>query len=377
MHATHRNTFLSPPRDTPMRRGAAALLLGGLLLGGMAGPRPARAEPPAALSVAAAPVELRPVERQVRGDGSVVAWQELVLGSEVAGLRVVELGAEEGDRVRKGDLLVRLNDAVPRAQAAQAAAAVAEAEANLRLAQTDLRRVQELQRGDYAARQTLEQRQASAAGAEARLAAARAQRDDAEARLAQTRILAPADGIVASRRAQLGTVVALGQEMLRLVREGRIELDARVPELELATLRPGQAARVRHGTREVAATVRAVAPTVAPDTRLGVVHLALPADSGLRPGMFASAAIVTGQAESATIPREALLHRDGRPVAFVLSGDRVALRRLELGTADLAGRVEVREGLAAGERVVVSGAGFLNDGDRVRVAPAPLAEAAR
>ncbi|UFN49952.1 efflux RND transporter periplasmic adaptor subunit [Roseomonas sp. OT10] len=377
MDAGHKPSTLPAP---PWRR--LALSAAVLLAAGLPAPHAALAQgqaaPPAALTVAAAPVEIRAVERSVRGDGSIVAWQELVLGAEVAGLRVVELGAEEGDRVRQGQLLVRLDDAVLRAQAAQAAAAVTEAEANLRLAQAELRRVQELQRGEYAARQTLEQRQANAAGAEARLAAARAQRDDAEARLAQTRILAPTDGIVTTRRAQLGTVVSLGQEMLRLIRDGRIELDARVPELDLAAIAPGQAARVRHGGREVTATVRAIAPTVAPETRLGIVHLSLPPDSGLRPGMFASAAIVTGRADSPTIPREALLHRDGRPVAFAVEGDRVALRRLELGMADLDGRVEVRAGLSPGERVVVAGAGFLNDGDRVRLAePAARAEARR
>lgn len=347
---------------------------------------PAAATEPAAQSVAVAAVERRAVERTVRGDGTVAAWQELVIGAESGGLRVLEV-VEEGEAVRRGQVLVRLDDTLLRAQAAQAAAAAAEAEANFRLAGAELRRAQELQRGEFAARQTLEQRQAATAGAEARLAAARAQRDDADARLTRARILAPHDGTVSRRSILPGAVVVPGQELVRLVRDGRIELGARVPELDLVGVAPGQPARVRHGGREVAAVVRAVAPVIAAETRLGTVHLTLPPDSGLRPGMFARADIVVGRVEAPVLPRAALVHRDGRPVAFVLDagGAAVALRRLELGPAGPDGAPEVRAGLEAGERVVVAGAGFLGDGDRVRVvealaaapAPAPAAEPAR
>lgn len=326
-----------------------------------------------ALTVTVATVELRQVERMLRGDGSIVAWQELVIGAEAGGLRVAETLVEEGDAVAQGQLLVRLDDAVPRAQAAQARAAVAEAEANLRVAGSELRRAQELQRSEYAARQTLEQRQATSAAAEARLASARAAQQEAEARLAQTRILAPTAGTITRRSALPGAVVAVGQEMLRMIREDRIELDARVPELDLRDIAPGQAVRVLHGDRRVEARVRAVAPTVAAENRLGIVHIALPGDAGLRPGMFASAEIIAGHAEAPSVPREAVLYRDSRPIAFVLQGDRVALRRLELGAGDAGDRIEIRGGLAVGDRVVVAGAGFLSDGMRVRLAdPARL-----
>jgi RND family efflux transporter MFP subunit len=339
-----------------------------LLLALAASGQTAAQEAAPALTVTVAPVELRAVERMLRGDGSVVAWQELVIGAEAGGLRVAEVLVEEGDAVAQGQLLVRLDDAVPRAQAAQARAAVAEAEANLRVAGTELRRAQELQRSEYAARQTLEQRQATAAGAEAKLASARAMLQESEARLAQARILAPVAGTVTRRSTLPGAVVAVGQEMLRMIREDRIELDARVPELDLRDIAPGQPVRVLHGDRTVQASVRAVAPTVAAESRLGIVHVALPPDAGLRPGMFARAEIVAGHAEAPSLPREAVLYRDGRAIAFVLQGDRVALRRLEIGAADAGGWLEVRSGLTAGERVVVAGAGFLSDGLRVRLA---------
>jgi len=371
-------------RAVPPRRGrlalaalaAAGLVAAFLLRGEIAAllPRPAPAPapptaagPPPVLTVAVAPATVRPLSRTVTGDGSVVPWQELVIGAEAGALRVVEVAVEEGDAVRAGQPLVLMDETLLRAVLGQAEAAVAEAGAALRNARQDLARATDLSRSGNAPRQTLELRDAAAQQAGARLASASARREEVAARLAQARVLAPADGIVSRRSVLPGTVTAAGQEMVRLIRDGRLELDARVPELEMALLRPGQPVRVLHGDRVVAGTVRALAPTVAADTRLGLVHVALPAESGLRPGMFARAEIRPGDVPGLTVPPSALLFRDGRPAVLVLEGDRVALRPVATGRRG-GDAVEVTAGLAEGERVVVSGAGFLGDGDRVRVA---------
>jgi RND family efflux transporter MFP subunit len=319
-------------------------------------------------------VQLTPVRRQslarpVIGDGSVVAWQELVLGTEAGGLRVLDVTFEEGEAVRAGQVLVRLDPALPSAQAAQARAAVEEAEAALRIAQADLRRSADLARSESVARQILEQREATARQAEARLLAARARADEALARLAQATIAAPTDGIVSRRSVLVGAVVQPGQELLRLIRDGRIELAMRIPELELSTARPGQVARVFHGAQEVEGRVRAVAPLVAGDTRLGIAYVALPAESGLRPGMFARAELRPDAVPAQlTVPQEAVVFREGRAVAFVLpeGSERVQARSVTTGQRR-DGVVEITAGLAEGERVVAAGAGFLGEGDRVRV----------
>ena len=316
------------------------------------------------------------MERLVVGDGSVAAWQELVVGAEAGGLRVKEILAEEGDQVRRGQVLVRLDTAVLAAQASQAEAAVAEAEAASEIAHLDLDRATELSRGGIATRQAVEQRQAAARQAAARLASARARRDEAAARLAQARILAPADGVVSRRTVQLGAVAATGEEMFRIIRDGRLELYARVPELDLGAVRPGQSVRVLHGRREIQATVRAVAPTVAPETRLGVVHVALPPGSGLLPGMFARAEVRSDAGQALAIPQSALVFHEGTAAAFVLGEDgRVSLRRLTTGT-HRHGLVEVAAGLRAGELVATSGAGFLADGDHIRAVAHVLPPAA-
>jgi HlyD family secretion protein len=379
-----RVTVRPATRPSPFRRGwvwlATALLIAGGAFGwwwqspppssSPAGPTAPTALP--VLTVAVAIATTRAATAEVVGDGSVVAWQELAIGAEIGGLRVVEVPVEEGQAVRAGDLLARLDAGVIRAQAAQAEAAVAEAAAARDIARADLGRADQLARSQSGSVQLAEQRRAAALQAEARLASAEARRDEAAARLAQTRILAPADGILARSSARIGNVTAMGQDMFRILRDGRLELDARVPELDLASVRPGQPATVRHGDRSIVAEVRDIAPLVAPDTRLGIVHIALPAGAGLLPGMFARAEIATGTRPVVVVPAAAVVFRDGAPQVFVLAEggaadtQRVAMRRIAAGARE-GGMVAVHGGIAAGERVVVAGAGFLSDGDLVRV----------
>ncbi len=333
-------------------------------------PPPATNTAVPALTVAVGPVVTRRMASSVVGDGSIVAWQELVIGAEVGGLRIVEAPLDEGMPVRAGELLARLDDSVIAAQTAQAVAAVGEAEAFLDFARQEETRSETLVRSQTGSRQLLEQRQSAVRQAEARLVSVRARRDEAEARLAQTRILAPTDGVVSRVSVRIGAVTALGQEMFRVIRDNRLELEARVPELELADVRPGQAALVRHGAQQIAAEVRLVSPVVAAETRLGLVRIALPPDSGLRPGMFARAEIQGPAREVLMVPASAIVFREGAPQAFILpeGEERVAMRRLATG-ARQDGMVEVTEGLQPGERVVTAGAGFLVNGDLVRVAP--------
>jgi RND family efflux transporter MFP subunit len=333
------------------------------------------ADDPAVLTVTMAPAEIRSLSHWVDGDGSVVAWRELTIGAENAGLRVVELAAEEGDTVRRGQLLARFDDAVLLAQLAQAEAAVAEAEAIRQSAGSEFNRAAALSRGAFISTQTVEQRQSAARQADARLLSVRAHRDEMLARLAQTRVLAPADGLVLRRSMQLGAVSSIGQEMFRVVENNRMELDVQVPELDLARVHAGQTVEVMHGGQQIAAKVRTIAPMVAADTRVAVVHVALPEKSGLYPGMFAHAVIRTEVAPGLVVPQSALVFRDAQPAVFVIrSDDRVSLRKVSTGLRKDA-LVELVTGITEGESIVTSGAGFLSDGDHVRVA-LPLAVSA-
>ena len=320
-----------------------------------------------ALTVGVAGVATRPMTRIVVGTGSVAAWQQLTVAAEIAGLRIVEIAADEGDAVKQAQVLARLDDSILKAQAAQFEASIREAEANVANARADFRRAEELQTSQNIPQATYQQRDTAARTAEARLGMIRAQFDEVNAKLRQTVIRAPTDGVISKRSALLGSVASVGTELFRMIRDGRVEVQALVPELEFGKIAPGQTARVVHGDIAVSGTVRLVSPVVDPATRLGIAYVALPADSGLKPGMFARAEIATGTLDALAVPQEALVFRDGRPAAFAIGADgRVKLRPVGTGTREN-GWVEVKSGLECADRIVVAGAGFLNDGDLVRI----------
>lgn len=320
-----------------------------------------------ALTVGVAGVSSRPITRTVVGTGSVAAWQQLTIAAEIAGLRMVEIAADEGDTVRQGQVLARLDDSILKAQFSQFEAAVLEAEANLTNARAEFRRAEELQAGHNIAESTYQQRQTAARMAEARLNMIRAQRDEVKAKIEQTVIRAPTDGVISKRSALLGSVSSVGAELFRMIRDGRVELQAQIAELDIGRIQAGQAARVIRGDAAVDGTVRLVSPVVDASTRLGLAYVAVPPGSALKPGMFASAEINVGVAETIAVPQDALVFRDGRPAAFAVGPDnRVSLRLVETG-ARQNGWVEVRSGLDRSDRIVIAGAGFLSDGDLVRI----------
>ena len=306
------------------------------------------------------------IESIVAGTGTVAAWQELPISAEAGGLAIVELLADEGDRVEKGQVLARLNGSLLLAEVEQGEAAVAEAEASLANAVSDQDRAHSVSSG-VISRQTIELRETLVKTTAAKLASARASLERTRARLAQTEITAPADAVVASRSATLGQVVQAGTELFRLIRDGRIEVNALVPEAGLFEVVPGQSARVIDPIGRVwHASVRLVAPMVDPKTRLGTVRVALPGGADMKPGMFVRVEIEAAGRAALTVPLEALVWRDGKPGVFTLSDDETAvLTPITAGPATNAS-VEVVRGLAAGDRIVVKGAGLLSEGEKVR-----------
>jgi RND family efflux transporter MFP subunit len=182
-------------------------------------------------------------------------------------------------------------------------------------------------------------------------------------------VLAPDDGLIAARAATLGAVAAPGQELFRLVRRGRLEWRGEVTAAELPRLRVGQPVTViaASGAR-LRGTVRVIAPTVDPQSRNALVYVDLPAGSSARAGMFARGEFEFGATAALTVPQAAVVVRDGFSHVFELgTGDRVQRRRVEIGRRS-ADRIEITAGLRPVARVAVSGAGFLNDGDLVKVA---------
>lgn len=345
-----------------------------------AGPRTSTASSQT-VSVATAAVEN--ISRTVSASGTVSAWEEVPVGAETGGLVATGVFVDEGAWVRQGQPLVQLNDALLQAQLRQQQAGVQTAQANASRDESALARAQELKARGFLSQAALDTALANQRASQANLASAQAGLSETRTRLAQAVIRAPVAGRIISRSVTKGQIVPAGTELFRMVRDGRLELDARIPETELGLVRAGQSATVSSDQLgEVSGRVRIVTPEVDAQSRLGVARIAINGGA-LRPGMFARARIDVGAQPQVTVPTPSVLYRENNAGVFVMQTDnRVHFQRVTV-LARQNDRTSI-DGLAAGTRVVVEGAGFLGDGDRVTVAgarpaapaPAPAARSA-
>jgi RND family efflux transporter MFP subunit len=390
----------------------------------------------AATAVAAKPaltvatVLPQPLSLPVRlsANGSIAAWQEASIGAESNGLRLLEVRANVGDRVQAGQVLAVFSGDSVQADIAQARANLLEAQANATDAVGNAARARTLENSGALSAQQINQYNTAEQTAQARVEAAQAMLDAQQLRGRQTQVRAPDSGVISARTATVGAVVGAGTELFRMIRGGRLEWRAEVTATELGRLQAGTPATVTAASgARVSGKVRMIAPSVDAQTRLALVYVDLPpmyparanagsvkstsspagaaepASPGRRrsappggsvvreatsvgahilPGMFAQGEFDLGMTPALTVPQAALVVRDGFNYVFRLNPDQ-RISQLKVQTGRLAGdRIEILSGLAADARVVVSGAGFLNDGDLVRVNDSsasnqPLAPATR
>ena len=328
---------------------------------------PAKAGRPA-LSVRLVGVEQVNWPQTLVANGNVVAWQEAIIGPEVANYRITEVRAQVGDVVRKGQVLARIDADTVGSELAEAKAAVAELTASSEEARANALRARELREKGFYSPQTQTQYQTAENTAAARLAAARARQQAAELKMARTSIVAPDDGVISARLATVGSLTQNGQELFRLIRGGRLEWRAEVPSADLGKLQAGMPALLTGPAGEqVTGKLRAVSPSVDPQTRNGLVFVDLPASTAVRAGVFARGEFELGARPAATLPQSAVVLREGFAYVFRLEGeDRVAQTKVVTGRR-VGERVEIVSGLPDGARVVESGAAFLADGDAVKI----------
>ncbi|MFN3304448.1 MAG: efflux RND transporter periplasmic adaptor subunit [Roseateles sp.] len=358
---------------------ASAALLAALAAGLLLALQPADAAdavaadkpaPKAALTVAAVQPRSETWPRTLSANGSLAAWREVQVGTEATGQRIERVAVDIGQRVKQGQLLAQLASASLAAELAATQASLLEAQATAQDAAATAARLKSLAGSEAVSAQQVEQAQAADAAARARVAALQARVKADELRLSHTRVVAPVDGVVATKEAVEGGLPQPGQNLFTLIRDGRLEWRAEVPGADLPALAPGQKVRITpSGGTAVEGKVRLVAPTVDPATRMGRVLVDLPAASAggaARAGMFARGEFVLGEAPVLTLPQSAVLLRDGFAYVFRIEGTKVRQLKVEAGRRQ-GDRVEIRSGLKAGEAVVQQGVGFLADGDTVKV----------
>lgn len=369
------------PLKSPLNNSRKRLLwlLGGVAVAvviGLGWRAPAESKTPtavkAALTVTTTTLEAAEWPQGVVANGSVAAWQEAVVGSEIGDLRLIELRAAIGDRVRKGQELALLQSDSVQAEREQTQASLAEAEASFAEARANADRVRHIAASGALSAQQIAQYLTAEVTARARADVLKARLRHDDLRLSKTRILAPDDGTISARSATLGGVVQSGQELFRMIRQDRLEWRAELPAADLVRVKPGMRVRLTTTSKtQVSGTVRMVAPALDPQTRNGMVYVDLPGkDGGVSAGMFASGEIEIGQVAVMTLPQSAVLLRDGYSYVFRIDPEsRVIQTKVESG-ARVGDRVAIL-GLDAGVPVVAGGVGFLADGDRVLVNAVP------
>ena len=200
------------------------------------------------------------------------------------------------------------------------------------------------------------------------MAQAQAALEAAELALAEASVVSPVDGVVSERAFSVGQLVGPASALVTIVSE-EVELALGVEEASVGQIAEGQRAELTvaaYPAQAFAAKVSSISPTADPKSRTFLVKVRPEPDRRLKAGMFASVKIFTAEKASVLlVPREAIVTRAGTTSAFVLAGDKAALRPVKTGIAS-GGVVEVVSGLSAGEEVVVSGTAELRDGDQVR-----------
>lgn len=367
-------------------RAVLGLLAGAALVAlaaaGVAGSRTAPAPEPvaAALEFAEsdlAPARTRELSRTLPLTGSLRPLAEALVKAKVAG-ELQALSVREGERVRRGQELGRIDPVEARARQAQQQAELEAARAQLQMAEKNRASQQALLERKFISRNAYDNTESNHDVAAAKVRAAEAALAVASKALQDTRLVAPMDGIVAQRFAQPGERVPVDGKVLALADLTRLEVMASVPVSEIGQVRVGQPVAFRiegHEGRSFAGQVERINPVAAAGSRSIDLYLVIDnADGALRGGLFAQGELTLERLPAAVVvPLSAVREESGRSVVYVIEDGRVSRRPVTLGRALRdEGLVQVSEGLSAGSRVVRHNLGVLADG-----APARIVAAAR
>lgn len=356
--------------------GAIAIAILGLLvfrLTALSAAKNALADKANTPTVTVTAVALSSVPTTVSIIGTISARYDIPIGVEGDGGLVNAIYVEAGDHVKKGQVLVRLSTSVLVPQVASLSAALEQSRAEADLAAAEYHRAVAVGAAGALSTEETERRHSTAVTAAAKVKVAAAQLAEAQARVDRAEVRAPADGMILTRNVELGqTATPGGPALFRLAQGNEIELRGEVAEQDLPQLKLGQAARVSlTGVSEVfEGHVRLLAAVIDPQTRLGMVRIALRPNPNLRPGAFARAEVVISNAERAVLPQTAVMSDDkGSYVLIVDAHNKIERRHVRLSGVVPNG-VTIAEGLGVQDQVVATAGGFLQEGEVVKTARA-------
>ena len=335
---------------------------------------PVQASKPA-LKVTLVQAQQAPISDDISASGTIAAREEVLLGVELTGVRVNAVLVEVGQRVKAGQVLLRLDDRTLQVELIQVRAQAKQAQANLTVAQANAKRGAELRKRGLTSQSDTDQVNAALLNAQAGVELANAALQASELRLSFATLKAPSDGIISARGVQPGSVVAAGAELLRMIKNGALEWRAELSASDFLRVNVGDVVHVNTESARVEGAIRVIDAGLQMQSRTGVVYADVPADAKLRAGTFAQGRIQLGSRSGLVLPATAIVQRDGYSYVFTEKDGVVSQKQVQLG-ATVDRSVEVVSGLDAVTGVVAEGGGFLTDGDKVEVfAALPTAKA--
>lgn len=361
--------------DRVLKGARGAALLAAALLAAACGDDPdAEAAAPVAVQVGPENVVVAAHDRIRTGplvSGALEAGESATIRAEVGGT-VLEVYADEGERVRAGQPLARIADADVRDAYLSAQTAVRTAQGALGVARRDLERAETLAEAGAVPTRNVEVARTQLSSAEAQLAEARARLASAQKRLEATRVAAPLSGVVGRRAVSAGDVVAPGAELFTVLDPASMELRASVPSEELGSLRVGMPVEFRvsgYPGQAFTGRIERVGAQADPATRQVPIFVSIPNTTGaLVAGLFAEGRVASLEREGVVVPASAVDTEGAAPAVLRLKGGRTELVPVELGLVDpRTERVEIASGVAPGDTLLAGAAQRITPGTQVRV----------
>ena len=315
---------------------------------------------------------LQSVTSSVTFTGAIAARYDMPIANEGDTGRILAVFAEAGDHVKRGQVLARIDDSVMVQQVNRLAASLEQAKAQAALSAAEYKRAQGVEAAGALSAEDIEKRRATAVTDAANVKVVAAQLAETQARLQRTRIVAPVDGTVLTRNAEVGQIASPGGTALfRVASGGEVEMRGQIAEQDLAQVKTGQGATVYLTgiDRPFPGTVRLLGAIIDPNTRLGDIRITLKPDPALRPGAFARGEVAIEKTQRPVLPQTAVMaDSNGSYVLLVTPDNKVQRHPVRVSGITDAGAI-ISEGLTGNERVVATAGGFLRDGETVRVAP--------
>lgn len=303
----------------------------------------------------------------IPAQGEVLPWEVAIISAKTNGIGATEINVVEGDSVRKGQVLARFDDRLLKAELAQAKANLALAESNLQLANNNLKRFEQLKIKQTLSEQEFEQVSTQAATATATRDQAAAAVSLAQIKLTDATVVAPDDGKILERNIESGKVPASGEALFRLLRQHKLEWVVQIDAADLDRVKPAMPAQINvANNKTLTGKIRSVSPQLTSSSRLAKVRVVLDGAPDVAVNTYADGKIMVGNAQAIILPADTLVIKDGKTWIFRVKNNAAEQVLVTLGRR-LGQEIEILSGIKVGDLVVLEGAGFLNDGDKIAV----------